>query len=82
MNRLWINTNNRRYYRVHLQRDLLGDWTLTRSWGSLDSHHGQVRSEVVTDEHRGIQIMHDISRRRATRGYTEPLTVQYGNMPL
>ncbi|MEW7988322.1 MAG: WGR domain-containing protein [Candidatus Thiodiazotropha sp.] len=76
-----MNPNNR-YYRAHLQRDLLGDWTLTRSWGRLDSHHGRVRLEVVENKNLGLQIMCDIARRRAMRRYTEPDATQNGNLPL
>jgi hypothetical protein len=71
MNLLWINRDKRRYYRVHLQVDLLGDWTLTRSWGSLDSHHGQVRTELVGSQTRGLQILAEITQRRAYRGYSD-----------
>jgi hypothetical protein len=69
MNSVWIHQEKRRYYRAHLQRDLFGDWALIRSWGSLDSHHGQVRTERVNNQSEGQQILVGISKRRASQGY-------------
>ncbi|MEW8505062.1 MAG: WGR domain-containing protein [Candidatus Thiodiazotropha sp.] len=69
MNRVWIHQAKRRYYRAHLQPDMFGAWTLTRSWGSLDTSHGQVRRELVESQARGHQILARINRRRSTHGY-------------
>lgn len=69
MNRVWINPEKRRYYRAHLQADLFGDWKLTRSWGSLDNHLGQIRSELVDCQAGGLQILAGIEARRVRRGY-------------
>ncbi|MES9991294.1 MAG: WGR domain-containing protein [Candidatus Thiodiazotropha sp.] len=69
MNRVWINQEKRRYYRAHLQPDLFGVWTLTRSWGSLDSNHGQVRRELVDSQTKGQQILAGINKRRSYHGY-------------
>ena len=65
----WINTDNRRYYRAHLQPDLFGDWTLVRSWGSLDDGRGQVMISTFNDPAVGKHILADISRRRLAHGY-------------
>lgn len=65
----WINTGKRRYYRALLQPDLFGDWTLMRSWGSLDNARGQVRIEKIFDPVAGVQIMAAIHRRRMANGY-------------
>jgi hypothetical protein len=70
MNRVWINLEKRRYYRAVAQRDLLGDWTITRSWGSLDSNRGQVRTELVSTYDACKSIIGDIGKRRNYRGYT------------
>ncbi|PVV12960.1 MAG: hypothetical protein B6D77_04995 [gamma proteobacterium symbiont of Ctena orbiculata] len=69
MNRVWIHQEKRRYYRAHLQPDLFGTWTLTRCWGSLDSQHGQVRTELVASQGKGQQILAGINKRRANHGY-------------
>lgn len=44
---LWVHQEKRRYYRVLVYQDLLGDWVLNRSWGALDSGRGGVRTEVI-----------------------------------
>jgi hypothetical protein len=69
MNRIWVNSEKRRYYRAHLQVDLFGDWTLTRSWGGLDNRHGQVRTELVDNQAHGLRVLAGIDKRRAVRGY-------------
>jgi hypothetical protein len=69
MNRVWINMENRRYYRAIIQRDLLGEWTLVRSWGSLDNNRGQIRTELINTYDQCMSIMGDIAKRRAYRGY-------------
>jgi hypothetical protein len=69
MNRVWIHHEKRRYYRAHLQPDLFGAWTLTRSWGSLDNQQGQVRTELVMSQVKGKQILDGIYKRRASHGY-------------
>lgn len=48
----WVNKQTRRYYRVHLDRDLLGDLTLTRSWEGLDSRLGRIKNEFIPDVNR------------------------------
>ena len=65
----WINTGNRRYYRALLQPDLFGDWTLMRSWGSLDNARGQVHIEPVSDPAAGKQAIAAIHKRRLAHGY-------------
>ena len=74
MNRVWINPEKRRYYRAHLQVDLFGDWTLTRCWGSLDSHLGQVRTELVVNQVHGLRVLAGIDKRRSIRGYLSTRT--------
>jgi hypothetical protein len=74
MNRVWINPEKRRYYRACLQTDLFGDWTLTRCWGSLDSHHGQVRTELVDNQAHGLRVLAGIEKRRTIRGYLSTRT--------
>ena len=32
---LWVNPAKKRYYRLRVETDLLGDLTLVRTWGSL-----------------------------------------------
>jgi hypothetical protein len=69
MNRVGINLEKRRYYRAVVQCDLLGYWTLVRSWGSLDSNLGQVRLEVIDSKEAGFRIIDATHKRRIERGH-------------
>jgi hypothetical protein len=69
MNKVWVNKSKRRYYRAVLQRDLLGHWTLTRSWGSLDSNHGRVLHDIVDSKESGALKLTAIDKVRSHRGY-------------
>jgi hypothetical protein len=69
MNRVWVNLEKRRYYRVIIQRDLLSDWTITRSWGSLDNKRGQLRSELINSDQNNMKLIEQIDKRREYRGY-------------
>lgn len=70
MMKYWENKQTRRYYRVHLGRDLLGDLTLTRSWGSLYSRLGRIQNEHITDLKQGRKILDEIGKLRARHGYS------------
>lgn len=65
----WENDERGRYYVVHLYRDLLGDWRLTRIWGRKGSALGQTRHEVVESEQAGWALIDKIAIRRRQRGY-------------
>jgi hypothetical protein len=69
MNKVWVNLAKRRYYRTVLQCDLLGHWTLTRSWGSLDSNRGRVQHEIVDSKEAGELRQKVIDKVRIYRGY-------------
>lgn len=57
MMKYWVNKQTRCYYRVHLDRDLLGDLTVTRSRGSLDSRLGRIQIELIPDLIQGRKIL-------------------------
>jgi hypothetical protein len=65
---LWINQEKRRYYRVRVYQDLLGDWVLSRSWGALDSSKGGCRVEVIEPQ-RFDDLLAEIEKRRRQRDY-------------
>ncbi len=71
MKRCWIHAGKRRYFCVHLQQDLFGDWTLLRDWGSLDHGHGQGRMllDAVRDPATGQDLIAAIHKRRLAHGY-------------
>ena len=37
---IWVNPAKARYYEVHFDRDLFGDWALRKVWGGLGSRRG------------------------------------------
>jgi predicted DNA-binding WGR domain protein len=69
MNQVWINDSMRRYYRVVFQTDLLGHLVMVRSWGSLDSNRGQIRSDLISSKQQGIDALNRIGKARIYRGY-------------
>lgn len=69
MIKVWINRKTRRHYTVHLAKDLLGDWVLLRSWGSLDSRAGCIRKCLVENYRAGCLEIEVISSTRQTHGY-------------
>ncbi|HQT05097.1 MAG TPA: hypothetical protein PLU46_08940 [Thiotrichales bacterium] len=44
---LYIHQKKRRFYRVVAGCDLLGDFILYQSWGSLDSKLGNFKQQIV-----------------------------------
>jgi hypothetical protein len=65
----WVNPEKARYYQVHLDRDLFGDWTLRKVWGGTDSSRGRMHSTAGASYDDGIKQAHAIAKRRAQRGY-------------
>jgi len=73
-NYYWINNEKRRYYRIYILKDLLGDISVIRAWGSLDSNAGsQVRHSLI--EQKTIDsLLERLCLQRKHRGY-ELITV-------
>jgi predicted DNA-binding WGR domain protein len=67
----WVNPAKARYYQVHLDCDLLGDWTLRRVWGGLGSRLGRMQCTGVGSYADGLAEVQAIAKRRAQRGYQE-----------
>ena len=65
----WENITRQRYYRIVLKRDLLGDWIVTRIWGSLVSGRGRMTHLPCSSYEEGIQLIQKISKTRLSRGY-------------
>ena len=65
----WVNPEKARYYQVHLDQDLLGDWTLLKVWGGLGSRRGRMHNTGVASYDDGIEQVREIARRRTQRGY-------------
>ena len=67
--KLWINNEKRRYYRVLVYKDLLGDLILMRQWGSLDTARGGSKVELVDGAEAVARLLGGISKQRLKRGY-------------
>lgn len=67
--RYWINPERARGYRVFLDQDLFEDWTLTKVWSSIGSNRGRMQSTGVASYEAGVELVHEIARRRARRGF-------------
>lgn len=67
--RAWINPEKARYYKVFLDQDLFGDWIVIKVWGGIGSNRGRIHSTGVASYEAGIELVDEIARRRAQRGY-------------
>lgn len=60
---------SKRYYRVVLQRDLLGDLILMRVWGGIGRASGQLRQTIVNSVEDGFKKIDTIIKQLIKRGY-------------
>lgn len=58
-----------RFYTAVLDRDLFGQWSVTRSWGSSRNGQGGGRVTVVDDFESGLTLLKTIKGRREKMGY-------------
>jgi hypothetical protein len=58
-----------RFYTAVLDRDLFGQWSVTRSWGSTRNGQGGGRMSVVESFEAGEALLKAIRRRRERLGY-------------
>ncbi|MBD3821637.1 MAG: hypothetical protein IE914_05200 [Thiotrichales bacterium] len=67
----WHNLSNRRYYRLSLGKDLLGDMVVEREWGSLDTHqHNSKRAIFLASELSNVlTLVRNVFRTREAHGY-------------
>jgi hypothetical protein len=62
-------TSTTRFYTAALDRDLFGQWSVTRSWGSTRNGQGGGRVSVVASFEAGMAMLGVIRRRRERCGY-------------
>jgi hypothetical protein len=65
----WVNVEKNRYYRIFLTRDLLGDWLVTKSWGSLSNASGRVTHVACLSLDEAKKMIEKIAQTRLRRGY-------------
>ena len=58
-----------RYYEVYFQKDLLGSWVLTRTFGRCGSARGQTRHFAFDNYSDGISALERLSTKRRKRRY-------------
>jgi hypothetical protein len=58
-----------RFYTAVLDRDMFGQWAVTRSWGSRRNGQGGGRVTVVESYEAGVALLGVIRRRREKVGY-------------
>ena len=61
--------NQRRYYRLHIEAGLFGDWALVREWGRI-GRSGQSREDWFDDMADAAQAQHLLARAKTKRGYS------------
>ena len=69
-----------RYYRMHLEQDLWGHWTLTRVVGRKGAPRGRYMTSWVASQADGLMTLGAIAKRRRERGYR--LVSRPANYPL
>lgn len=63
-----------RYYEIHLQQDLWGDWVLTRIWGRRGSPMGRMKHMPCPSYDDAVAKLSNVRNQRKRRGY-EPVLV-------
>lgn len=58
-----------RVYNVMLEPDLLGDWTVTQSWGGKGNLRGGGKVIHVSDFAAGLALLESITKVRERHGY-------------
>jgi predicted DNA-binding WGR domain protein len=70
----WENKESKRYYECRLQKDLLGDWVITRNWGGINTQLGQVKHQLVESYGEGVNKVFDVAEKRMKRRYSPVLS--------
>jgi len=67
--KLWVNKSNQRTYRSQSGIDLLGDWFLTRYWGSTNVGVGNSRTDIFQTRELLVSAVRALDEERPKRGY-------------
>lgn len=59
----------KRFYKLVLSRDLLGDWVITRVWGGINQATGRISHIPCPTYEDAIHLMEKIAKTRLVRGY-------------
>lgn len=67
LRRRWVK--DVRYYEVHVEQDLWGEWVLTRVWGRRGTALGQIRRVPCVSYADALEKLAAVERQRTRRGY-------------
>jgi predicted DNA-binding WGR domain protein len=65
----WVNHQKQRYYQVYLGKDMLQDYVLTKSWGSITEGRGRVIHIAYSSYAEAVTEFKKVIRVRKRRGY-------------
>ena len=65
----WEHVKKRRYYEVHLHKDLFNQWCLLCVWGNIGGSKGRVMRHPCLHIIDGMAHIEKIKRRRHQRHY-------------
>lgn len=68
--RSWRNPENQRYYVAMINKDLLGDWFLTRIWGGKQKR-GSQKEVLCSSYEEALVDLRRIEKIRLRHGYEE-----------
>lgn len=68
LTRIIPEENQRRYYHMHIERGLFGDWGLVREWGRI-GRSGQSRTDWFDSEAEAVHTQCALETTKMRRGY-------------
>ena len=57
----------RRFYELHLEKDLLNDWVIVRVYGAVDSRQGKSEIEAFSDYSSAIHRFNELAQYRVAK---------------
>lgn len=67
---MYFWTKGSKYYEAYIQPNLLGEFTIIKSWGSMDSNRGNHKIMFCENQEQLENIIEQIKKRRKYRGYS------------
>lgn len=65
----WEHPIKKRYYKIYLSRDLLGDLVVTRVWGGINNANGKISHYCCSSHEDAQKIIKKIAHTRSRHGY-------------
>jgi predicted DNA-binding WGR domain protein len=69
LNHKWTWKSNSRYYIVHLQENLFGEYTLVKNWGGINNKLGGAQMHTFASIDGALVEVDRVSKIRVKRGY-------------